>query len=525
MSLSTSTNDRRQASERRGSGERRRNSDDRHVVIEVCDTKLRAVITVRGSSDEPPLLITRLHPWRDEASSPASAVDPTELAAAFKTLAAEERLSGSEAVVLLGARLCVTRTATGGASEADRQVKELEERGQLYLALGGGDVCIAKSVAAIDARHRHAMVSMASQRVVDAVAEAAHQAGLNLRRVESSMVSLCRAHRMLHPDEQAPALLVSAHEEGLSIGVTHNGRLLLEYLPGGSQTSDQAHQMLDQHLGRFQRVAQRAIVGDKHELTTAYVTGSPVACKAAVAALQKTPSLNVRTLVASPDRHWRLRDGEPGEEFAAGLGASMVKRYPDQLDDAPNLLENWIRESRKHLRPILLRSAAPLAAVLLIAAVMLGMNLSVSMRNQSLVDRVAEAEPVRTRYDQLRAELSASEAKLSSLRRLADGLPSNPVDEVVQRIGHCLPGDVWVDRLAVTNQVETTISGSGFTESGVFEFVGHIESMPGANNASLQETGVRQAPQGPVTSFNMTVEFDLSGGQSPKLEADDERSH
>lgn len=517
-----STTDRRQATDRRGGGERRRNSDDRHVVIEVCDTKLRAVITVRSAGEEQPLLITRSLPWREEASSPTSAVDPAELVNAFKTLAAEERLGGAEAVVLLGSRLCVTRTATGSATEAERQVKELEERGQLYLALGGGDVCVAKSAAAIDARHRHAMVSMASQRVVDAVAEAAHQAGLNLRRVESSMVSLCRAHRMLRPDDEAPALLISAHDEGLSIGVTHNGRLLLEYLPGGAHTSDQAHKVLAQHLGRFQRVAQRALTGDKRELTTAYVTGSPDACQAATAALRQTPDLKVRPLVANTEQHWRLRDGTPEEEFAAGMGGSMAKRYPDQLDDAPNLLENWIRESRKHLRPILLRSAAPLAAVLLIAAVMLGVNLSISLNNQALARRVAEGEPAKARYGLLRDELSAADAKLKSLGQLAEGLPTNPVDEVVQRIGHSLPADVWLDRLAVADQVETTISGSGFTEGGVFEFVGHIEAMPGAQNASLQETGVRQAPQGPVTSFNMTVEFDLAGRQDPKAEAADE---
>ncbi|TWT35498.1 hypothetical protein KOR34_03900 [Posidoniimonas corsicana] len=511
--------DRRQDPDRRTGGDRRRNSDERHVVIELCDNSLHAAITVRTGAAQEPLLITRTLPWRTAGAAAPTAVDADALAAAFKSLAAEERLQGAEAVVLLGARMCVTRTATGGAGEIDRSVKDLEERGQLYHALGGGDVCVAKSVCAVDARHRHALVSMASQRVVDAVAEAAVQAGLNLRRIESSMVSLSRAHRMFHPDDDQPALLISAHDESLSIGATHNGRLLLEYLPGGSATAEQADQIVSQHLGRFHRACQRAEPGGRQELSTVYLSGSPAACATGAVALKRTPSLTVKPLTAAPERFWRVRDEAPGDEYAAALGASLLWLCPDRVEEGPNLLENWIRESRKHLRPILLRSAAPLAAVLVIAVAMLGLNASLGMRNHSLAGLVALAEPHKVRYRDTRLQLAAADAKLRSLTELAAGLPETPLDAVVNRVGHCLPADVWLDRLTIADQREAAIVGSGFTEGGVFEFVGHIESMPGAQNAALQETGVRRGSHGPVTSFNMTVDFAMGGDAHPKSEA------
>jgi hypothetical protein len=175
--------------------------------------------------------------------------------------------------------------------------------------------------------------------------------------------------------------------------------------------------------------------------------------------------------------------------------------------EGPNLLEKWIRESRKHLRPVLLRSAVPLAAMLLIALTMLGLNVSLGISNARLEQELAEAEPVELRYNHLRLDLIAADAKLRSLMQLKRSLPRPELERFVQGVGQCLPNDVWLERLTIADGKDSAISGAGFTDSGVYEFVGHLEKLPGASSVALQETGVRQSPEGPSTSFSMKAQF------------------
>ncbi len=499
---------RRKAEQRRINSERRRGADDRHVVIEVCPSELRLAMTVQGNHGKKPLLVTRKVPWGGESASLLMPSGRKELAAAIKQVATEERLGGCEAVVLLGGALCVTRTATANISVIDSQLKELEERGQLYLSLGVGQVAMAKRLYPLDARHTHALLSLANQRVIGAVAEASHDAGLSLKRVESSMVSLCRAHHLLHPADSGPVLLINLYEKGLSLGVAHQGRLVLEYLPGGSPAAAESPAIVEKHLSRIQRFCGRMQIGGADAIQRVYLSGDHAAVQAAARAFAAQGRLTAGPLVNDRvSERWESRETIDDPSLAAALGAAAMRLDPLLASEGPNLLEKWIRESRKHLRPILLRSAAPLAAMLLVALTMFGLNVSLDMSNARLEREVAKAEPVKIRYNHLRLDLIAADAKLRSLLELQQSLPRPELERVVQGVGQCLPNDVWLERLTITDGTDSAINGAGFTDSGVYEFVGHLEKLPGASSVALQETGVRQSPEGPNTSFSMTAQF------------------
>lgn len=515
--------DRRRATERRQNSDRRRGGEQRYVVLEIDGPNLRLAVSVKTTQSERRLLITRTLTWQKESSGLRSPAGAEELTAAIRQITAEERLSGAEAILLLAPPLCVTRTATAASAQIDKQLKELEERGHSYLALGGGQVTMASRAYQLDARHEHALLSIASRQVVEAAAEATHAAGLQLKRVESSTVSLCRTHGLAYPDEPEPTLLVSLSEHCVWLGVTQQGRLLLEYLPGGSAKPADLPGLVEKHLKRIQRFCARKHMGQFDSIKRLYLAGPDNLTAAAHRAFGVDSPLQVGVLDLSQGaEEWETR-GEPlPSSFAATLGGAALKDPQGTAVEGPNLLEKWIRESRKHQRPILLRAAAPLAAVLLLAVGTLVANSFIGIKNRSLAQRVAEAEPVKGRFDQLRLELLSAEKQLQSLGQLAGGLPTTELPKIVSDIGHCLPDDVWLERLTVQDSADASLLGAGFSESGVYEFVGNLERAPSAGSVSLQETGARQDQEGPVTSFNLTATFGAAEGAQTTKGAENE---
>ncbi|MCA9240006.1 MAG: hypothetical protein KDA37_07395, partial [Planctomycetales bacterium] len=286
MTAATTT-DRRKSSDRRSAGDRRRGADKRYVTLEVCPDELRLVLTVKPPGESKPFVVARTTPWRQDASSLLTAAGRKELARALIALSNEERLSGCDTSILLGGAYCVTRTASGATGAVDRQLRELEERGQHYLSLGVGQVSMAKRQYPLDARHMQGLLSVANQLTINCVAEAAHEAGLSLKRVESSVVSLCRAHRLLHPREDHPVLLVNLFEGGVTLGVADQGRLLLEYMPGGSPRPAETAEIVARHLSRIQRFCARQHVGQSAQIQHVYLCGNQEQIEQAAAGFRK----------------------------------------------------------------------------------------------------------------------------------------------------------------------------------------------------------------------------------------------
>src|SRR6476646_2485331 len=107
----TRTSDRRQAVERRFGGERRKQSEGRCAIIEVCRSMLHLALIARNAVDDTTgdRVITRSIKWRKEAASLHTEQGINELTEAFRTLVSEERLAGAKLRIALGGEFCVTR--------------------------------------------------------------------------------------------------------------------------------------------------------------------------------------------------------------------------------------------------------------------------------------------------------------------------------------------------------------------------------------------------------------------------------
>src|SRR3972149_6534022 len=185
---STRAKDRRQQDERRLGEERRRPSDARCAIFEVCRSMLHLAFVARGSAgDGNDKVITRSIRWRKEATSLHTDRGVEELTEAFRTLVSDERLAGAKVGIALGGEFCVTRVITGPTEEVRREFAELEERSLRYLTLGPGPKALAGVIHQLDARHQHALLAVANQHTLDLLMKIAESVGVQLESIEPSL--------------------------------------------------------------------------------------------------------------------------------------------------------------------------------------------------------------------------------------------------------------------------------------------------------------------------------------------------
>jgi hypothetical protein len=170
-------------------------------------------------------------------------------------------------------------------------------------------------------------------------------------------------------------------------------------------------------------------------------------------------------------------------------------------------MQHVVASTREPIRPILIRSLIPLAAVLLLGVAGWLLNYRLQAEVDMLQQQVVALQPAQAHSLELRLKLTAAEEKFAQLNHLVQRMQPAPVREVIARIGHCMPSDVWLSDLTVEDMKQVKLSGSSFLEAGVFDFVRWLEQSPGFEDVALQSTRPSQSGSGPTIDF--IVELNL----------------
>jgi hypothetical protein len=157
------------------------------------------------------------------------------------------------------------------------------------------------------------------------------------------------------------------------------------------------------------------------------------------------------------------------------------------------------------MRPILIRCAIPFAAVLLIAATLLGLHLKETHELAGIRAEMARLTPNAVRATELRLKMVAADAKTTQLKALQEKLPQPDWQRVLNHISQSMPDDVWLDRLSFHDSQSAALAGASYTDGGVYDFVGYLKQVPEISEIALEGTGVGQSPTGPTTSFNLQL--------------------
>ena len=501
-------NDRRLANERRLSGDRRRQSEGRRAVVEVCRSMLHMALVARNSGGEgnTDRVVTRSIRWRKEASSLNTEQGVRELTAAFRTLVAEERLAGAKVRIALGGEFCVTRVITGPTEDVRREFAELEDRSLRYLTLGPGPKALAGNIQQLDARHQHAVLAVANQLTLDHLMQIADAVGLQIESIEPSLIALSRTQAQLKDACKDACLIIQLDEDVAELGVCHNGRLLLDYRPGGHTNAGNVAALVAQHLSRLQRYIERYHSYLDAPLRHVYLAGDVEAVARAKEEFSKLPNFELHVLEpADIDMPWNHAAEMPGTDLAAALGTAMALYSDSTEKQGPNLIETALAQLREPMRPILIRSLAPIAAVLLVAAGLFLFQIKQWREIAAVRGELDALAPVCARATELRLQLGAAENKLSQLQALDKQLPHPHWQLILQHIAQSMPDDVWLDRISFHDGASAALSGASFTDGGVYDFVGYLKQVPAIAEIALEGTGVGQSATGPTTNFTLQV--------------------
>ncbi len=505
---SQSAKDRRERSERRLSGDRRRQSEGRCAIFEVCRSMLHLALVVRGNGADKAgdRIVTRSIRWRKEASSLHTEQGVRELTDAIRAMVSEGRLSGAKVRIALSGEYCVTRVITGPTDDVRREFAELEERSLRYLTLGPGPKALAGNTQQLDARHQHALLAVANQRTLDHLMQIAAAVGLQIESIEPSLIALSRVQPQLRETCKDACLIIQLDEDVAELGVCHGGRLLLDYRPGGRTNPDNVADLVSQHLSRLQRYIERYHSYLDAPLRHVYLAGDVDAVARARQKFSALLSFQVHVLEpADIDMPWSHAAETPGTDLAATLGTALALYSDSTEKQGPNLIETALAQLREPMRPIMIRSLAPIAAVMLIAAALMLVHLKQWRELATIRGELDTLAPACTRATELRLTLGAAENKLLQLQSLDNQLPQPDWQQILNHIGQSMPDDVWLDRLAFHDGTTASLTGASYTDGGVYDFVGYLKKVPGISEIALEGTGVGQSATGPTTNFTLQL--------------------
>jgi hypothetical protein len=498
--------DRRESSDRRRS-RRRRKSDGRVFVIELTGNELRIALLERnaggGQGDQ---VGAWTIPWRHHAAALESPEGLSELTTALREAARRHSMFTADVRIVLSGAFCVTRTIRGTVDEVRAELQRLEQRSRLYLSLGPGEKVLVSHTRLLDARHAHALAAACNKATLETVQTAAENAGIEISLIEPALSALTRATSRLPEVPDEPYLLVHFTESATEIAICHAGQLLLDYRPGGVTGVADLPGLLASHLARLNRHVARYSRTNSSGLKQVFLCGDDATVQAAAEQLKRRSQLEVRVVrPADIQATWELRPDAAAAATAPALGGLLLSYLSADDGDAPNLMQHILEGRQEPLRPRLLQSAAPLAATLLIAAVLgvlCGRQQDQLTRLQAEVDGLAVEA---ARANQLRLRLTADEAKLLELQQLADRLPAGLGSDSIRRLAACMPSDVWLSSLAVTDRTTARLQGLSYLEAGVYDFVRWLELAPGFNDVALKRTTPATSPSGPATGFELEL--------------------
>lgn len=516
----TPKNDRRQSVDRRNNaGDRRKQSEGRCAIVEVCRSMLHLALVIRNSNDDKQgdRIVTRSIRWRNESTALHTDQAKTDLMNAFRSLVTEERLAGAKLRIALGGEFCVTRVVTGATDDVRREFADLEERSLRYLTLGPGTKSLAGKAEQLDARHQHALLAVANQRTLDELMQIADAVGLQIESIEPSLIALSRAQAHLRNASQDASVIIQLDEDVAELGICHHGRLLLDYRPGGHTNAENVAKVVSQHLSRLQRYLERYHSYLDAPIRHVYLAGDANAVAIAKKQFNETTDFEVHIFEPGDlDMAWSHAGEVPGAELAAALGTAMSLYSELGNNQGPNLIESVLALHREPMRPILIRSLIPLAAVILIAAGLFVLQIKQWRETSSIQAQIDQLEPMVAHATELRLKLGASERKVVELESLQKQLPETNWQQIFNHISQSMPDDVWLDRVTVHDGTSASLAGASYTDEGVYGFVGFLKQVPDVAEIALEGTGVGQSATGPTTNFTLQLTLANNAGRNEK---------
>ncbi len=497
---------------------RRSKSHKPTLTLQITRTHVLATMIRPSHGEGPAVVRCREIEWRKTATTLASEAGAAEFAAAMKLLIAEEKLAGWETGICLNEEFCVTRIVTGPTDKVRKELTQLEERSSLYLTLGGGPKTHARCLRQLDARHQHALLTVANKKVLDAIMATVHDLGLEVTVVEPVLVALSRLLKKRGYDAEHPVIVANLSPESFELGISHQGQLLLDYRPGGRQSNQGVSEIVERHWARLDRYCQRYFKFNGGSLKSIYLCGADVDVQKAREGFSSDARLTIETPLADGlVENWDLSAVDRPATYAALLGTQLLLQRIETESTGPNFMERIRAETREPILPGLIKSAWPVAAALLLCVGLSAVVMQSELAVNALTAEMKELEPASQKISQMRIKQITADGKSKHLATMQKKLTRTAWNEMVATMGRCLPDDVWLEGISVQGDGKMQLTGSAYSEGGIYEFIRYLKQYPVLSEVALEQTTPATLASGPATKFDLNC--DLAGyGNGAKQE-------
>ncbi len=487
----------------------RRNGVRRHIGIDVSPSGVG--MAVIEETDDSSSLIVEYVEFPEDSGPRRGDWSGSELSDLLCNLVSQHSLGGEAVVVSIGGHPCVTRVVAGDNAEVDNEIAELTGRSQRYLGMGLGDKVSCETTHQIDAKRKRVCVTIAMRNMVDAVADAVDDANLRLAYLEHTMLVLCRILRKYDVDTEEPVLFIVDELGRIDLGISYQGRLLLDYRPAMPEDSYTGRSIVQRHIRSLRRYVQAQLPGVTFNLSRIFVTGGKIASETLYAGRGKRSELRrchfpLFEMCHGFDAVFGDINEEPG--IIAAVGIANMSREGESVTETNDLIS--VLNTKKDIPWMrLLADAWPMIVAASIALVLFLMGNHVTRQADRAEQEIETLANANADGNTIRLKLRRHLERTKQVNSLAEAIGQPKWGEVFLNAGVSLPSGTWLESIRVEHNGEVQLSGASHGGDAVYEYIGRLRDSGAFTRVALESTSSSRSNLGPEYRFDVSAYYDL----------------
>ncbi len=176
---------------------------------------------------------------------------------ALATLVERHDMKRQQVAVSLDGVICVTRVALGTGEQVDHELATLADRVPRYLQLGPGEKVTGNCRRKIAQNVEYAVTGVVNRSLIQLIYDALRSAEVDVPWVEPSLVGVARLVGQARVGDGHPVMIADGTGQQWDVGITFDGRLLLDYRPAAATNVEALGEALEGHLSRLRRFCNR----------------------------------------------------------------------------------------------------------------------------------------------------------------------------------------------------------------------------------------------------------------------------
>ncbi|MCC9601566.1 PilN domain-containing protein [Stieleria sp. JC731] len=486
------------------------------IGLEISPSGVSLAFT-EAVNDKKRLIVDRVEFPADRGPAKGDWNDGT-LQSCLVELVQRHGLSGQAVHCSVGGKPCVTRILAGPDQQVDNELAELAGRTERYIGMGVGEKVRSEFTYRIDAKRKRVWVTVAMRDVVEAVAKATRATGLRLANLEHTMLVLSRVLHNHGRDAQEPVLMGIDDLGRIDLGISYQGRLLLDYRPAMPDEDIDQADVIQRHLKCLRRYVQAQFPDASSNLDKIYVA-SP--SDHAVSADKSTGDKQERNFelaeYAFPfaelcDGYEIAGDCDPSTSLIAAIGLVRDQQSSHAVVDANNLVTTLQMQQKLPLRK-LMKATWPITTIAVATIILVIMEFQVAGRIHEAEAKIDSHLSEVDHRDQLRADLTSRIEFDKEIQQVKQSIKRPQWADIIWDVGHELPERMWLESIQFHNDQTLLIVGVSRSDHGVFDYLERLRNSKLLTRVSLQSTSSHRGAS--TTDVRFEISAQISQPEAP----------